>query len=300
METVTAGIPTKDGCPVLTRLQAFIVDQGIVVKLQETIRDRQGRAKDLSAYVPAPHSESGSDSDSDGVQDGTGRVLVRIREFLGTGVPQGRDKIWELYGEVIDAAAGIVTCDLIKAVVSAPGIYEINWGVLNADGDVVISTRGLLSVERSLFGSDSGPPTIQEIRMLMMDSAPSENLLLEEVEFSDEQICLAITRPIQQWNESPPPIETFNTRTFPFRGAWVTGILAELYRMSAAHYRRNRLASSAAGVETDTKNKEREYLNAAQELEAKFSEWLLNKKVSINMKKFAGESRSSYSTRTGW
>ncbi len=306
MEVVTAGMPSKDGCPVLTRLNAFVVSQGTKVQLEYVWRDRNGSPKDLSDYLPPPTSDSDSDSDSDNVVDGFGKISVRIREFLGTGPSSSSDPLWEIQGEAVDAVAGVIRVTIDKTLTCRPGIYEVNWGVKDADGDLVLSARSLMSIERSLFADRNterrgdGPPTLQEIRMLMMDSAPSENLLLADVEFGDEQICLAMTRPVQKWNESPPPIKTFTTRTFPFRGAWVDGIMAELYKMAAAHYRRNQLASSAAGVQTDIKNKEREYMAAAKELEEKYDAWLINKKVECNMKLFQGLSLSTYSTRTGW
>lgn len=304
MQTITAGLPTKDGCPVLTRLKAFIVDQGTVVKLEHTVRDRSGQPLDLSAYLPEPNSESGSDSDSDNVEDGHGQVVVRFREFMGTGTPTACDPIWQETGTVVDATAGVISVVPPRTLMRKSGIFEVHWGVTNADGDLVVNSKGLLSIERSLFGgnlhNNEGPPTIQEIRMLMMDSSPAENMLLDDLEFSDEQILLAIAKPIQTWNETPPPLRMLTTRTWPWRGALVDGILAELYMMAAAHYRRNRLQTSAAGVDSDVRNKEREYMAAAQFYGDKFKEWLRDKKVSINIKLFNGQAVSDYSRRTGW
>ena len=304
MQTVTAGLPTKDGCPILTRLKAFIVDQGTVVKLEHVVRDRNGNPIDLSQYLPEPNSDSGSDSDSDNIEDGTGKVVVRFREFLGTGVPTCDDPIWQEVGAAVDAEAGVVSVVPPKTLMARSGIFEMNWGITDADDQLVVTSRGLLSVERSLFAgnlfNNDGPPTIQEIRMLLMDSSPSENLLLDDLEFSDEQIMLAIAKPIETWNETPPPLRKLNTRTFPWRGAWRDGILAELYLMASAHYRRNRLQTSAAGVDSDTKNKEREYVGASQLYADKFTTWLRDKKASINMKLFNGQAVSDYSRRTGW
>ena len=115
-----------------------------------------------------------------------------------------------------------------------------------------------------------------------------------------EQICLAMTKPIQLWNETPPPIECFTTRNFPFRGAWTDGIMSELLKMAASHYRRNFLATAGGGVQVQYKNKEREYLAESVRLGDEYKKWLLNKKVSINARKFAGNSSSAYAYRGGW
>ena len=99
---------------------------------------------------------------------------------------------------------------------------------------------------------------------------------------------------------APPPIERVTTRNFPFRGAWASGALAQLYKMAAAHYRRNFLQTSGGGVSVADKAKEREYLGEAVRLQSEYDSWLINKKVEINMKKFVGQNRSAYSGRGGW
>ena len=70
--------------------------------------------------------------------------------------------------------------------------------------------------------------------------------------------------------------------------------------MAANHYRRNRLQHQAGGVSVDDKNKEREYMAEGQRLQQEYSAWLANKKVEINLKKFAGQAWSEYSWRQGW
>lgn len=302
MEIITAGIPEKDDCPVLTRIKAFIVDQGVLGTLEHVIRDRRGRPVDLSKYFAAQESASSSSSAS----SETGTVELRAKEWLGAGWSDDANPVWQIIGEAHDPEKGVVRADLEKSLVASPGIYELSWGIRNAAGDLVMTNQGIMSVEKTLFGSleaikkNEGPPTINEIRMWMMDSSAAENSLLDDVEFSDDQIMLALTSPVRQWNETPPPIERFTTRNFPFRGAWASGALAQLYKMAAAHYRRNFLQTSGGGVSVADKAKEREYLSEAVRLQSEYDSWLINKKVEINMKKFVGQNRSAYSGRGGW
>lgn len=303
MEIVEAGIHNIDDCPILTRIKAFIVDQGVVCSLKHRFRDRKGNPIDLSQYLAEPISESSSESES-AVGD-TGTVILRIRDWMGVGIGANA-KIYEITGESVDPVDGIVKADLEAICVREAGIYELTWAVKNADGDFVVANTGIMSVERNLLTretlhskNDPGPPTINEIRMWMMDSSGSENTLLDDVEFSDEQICLALTKPIQRWNETPPPIEIYTTRNFPYRGAWASAVLGELFIMVASHYRRNRLGGAAGGLQIDDKNKEREYMSEGQRRLDEYNQWLLNKKVEINMRKFAGQNNSQYS-RTGW
>ena len=304
MPVVRAEIPELDDCPILTRLKAFVVDQGVEATLEHTMRDRKGKPVDLSAWLADPVSESGSSSTS---SPPAGTVKIRVKEWLGEGMSESVNPIWEEWGEPVNPEKGIVQATLTEGMVENAGIYEINWAVINDSGRPVMIDRALMSVERSLFPvaletlyTNLGPPTLQEIRMMMMDSSKNENLLLDNVEFSDEQIMLALTKPIRMWNETPPPIERFTTRNFPFKGAWTSAALGELHIMMAHHYRRNMLQHQAGGVAVNDKNKEREYMAEGQRLLQEYAAWLSNKKVEINVKKFCGQSPSAYSSRSGW
>lgn len=304
---VRAGVPEMDDCKVLTRLKAFVVEQGQRAIVEHVFRDRVGNPVDLSAYVPDAVSSSSVSSAS--VSSPTGRVRVRVKEFLGVQtLGSARNPIWEL-DEVsaYDATVGTLRATLEPSLVEHAGIYEMNWAVCDSDGNPVLVDRSLLSVERSLFPvfldtayRDLGPPTLQEVRMRLMDSSRSENLLLDDIEFKDDQILLALAEPVRFWNEAPPPIRQFTTRDFPFRGAWVSGILAQLYLAAANHYRRNRLAHTAGGISVDDKDKERDYTGEGQRLWTEYTDWVYRKKVEINMKYFSGNVRSIYSSLSGW
>lgn len=292
-----------DDCRILTRLKAFVVDQGVCATLQHTFRDREGNPSDLSNYLADTTSESGSTSSS---ASAAGSVKCRVREWLGNSANAARNPIWEIDGAVVDASTGVLQMTLEEGIVEQSGIYEVNWAVLNNAGKPVGIDRSILSVERSLFPADIanaytnlGPPTLQEVRMRMMDSSHNENLLLNDTEFKDEQILMAMWEPIRIWNETPPPLRPlYTTRTFPFRGAWISGVMAQLYLMMAAHFRRNVMATASGGM--SDKAKEPEYLREGQRLWQEYMTWLLNKKVEINLRSFAGASPSPYVTNRGW
>lgn len=298
---VRSGIPEMDDCKILTRVKAFVVDQGVCATLEHVFRDRQGRPLDLSAWFPAASdSASASGSASAGAA-----VTVRVKEWLGVSRNPAKNPIYEIAGAVASAPDGLVRVTLEPEVVELAAIYEMNFAVTNADGRPLAVDRAVLSVERSMFPTDLmltrkelGPPTLQEVRMRLMDSSRNENLLLDDVEFKDEQILMAMWEPIRLWNESPPPIETFTTRNFPFHGAWITGVMGQLHLMAANHYRRNTFRGAAGG--TSDKDKEREYLAEGQRLWQEYTAWMFNKKVECNARKFAGQAISAYSTRSGW
>lgn len=310
LSIVTAGLPQIDDCPILTRFKAFVVPQGSVPTLEHVFRDRTvGNPLDLSAYLASQSSESLSTSVSESSPP-AGVVVLRVKDALGEGLNPTKNPVWTLYGEAQDAAAGVVRVELSEDVTAHAGLYELSWAVVDDAGRPIVVDRGLLSVERSLFSSNAlalyknlGPPTLQELRMLMMDSSRNENVLLDDVEFKDDQLLLAIIEPVRYWNEQPPPIRTYTTRTFPFRGAWAAAILGRLHLMAASHYRRNVLPHSAGGTAINDKAKEKEYLEEGRRLWEEYKDWVSKKKVEINLRLFAGENVSAYSGavyRNGW
>lgn len=301
---VRSGIPEMDDCKILTRLKAFLVDQGVCATIEHVFRDRNGNPVNLSKWLAATESQSLSQSTSSALPP-AGTVKIRVKEWLGAGQNVVRNPIWEIYGDAVDPEKGVLRFTMEPEIVEHAGIYELNFCVMDENGHPVAVDRGIMSVEKSMFAlsmvtvrGSLGPPTLQEVRMRLMDSSRNENLLLDDIEFKDEQVLMAMWEPIRLWNESPPPIETFTTRTFPFRGAWLSGVQAQLHFMMANHFRRNVYRAAAGG--TSDKDKEREYMAEGQRLWQEYTAWMINKKTELNLKKFAGLSSSQYSVSYGW
>ena len=291
-DVVQAGIPAKDGCPILTRIKAFLVYEGHCATLETTLRDRQGRPVNL-AEVVVSESESVSTS-----QHVAGDIVVRIKEMVGCA--SGPSKVYELTGELTDDVNGTVRVPLTTDIVNRAGIYQLNWAFME-NGRPVLINEGLLSVERSLFGGlDSpkhvtGPPTINELRMHIMDSSGAENLLLDDVEFGDEQIAMALIKPIEYFNEINPPIlQRYTTHNFPWRSHWLDAATGYLMQFAAHNYRRNRLAINSGGTNIDDQNKEKEYLVASKLMLDQWKDFAAMKKLALNMQACTGSIGSAY------
>lgn len=302
---ITADIPAIDGCPILSRLKAYVVNQGVIATLEHVFRDKNGNAIDLSTWVDCTESLSSSESSSGCVPAGT--IKMRMKEWVGQGLSARCNPVWEVYGEAVNAAAGVVRVTLEADMVEKAGIYEVNWAVLNENGVPVVVDRGITSIERTLFPVDvrvmyegKGPPTLQEVRMMLMDSSAAENSLLDDMEFSDEQLMLCLTEPVRVWNETPPPIRKYTTRDFPYRQMWMSGTLGRLHIMAANNYRRNLFRHSAGGVTTNSKDKEKEYMVEGTRLWDEFRTQMVNKKIEVNAKAFCGSVSSEYAFRGGW
>jgi hypothetical protein len=303
---VTPDVPEVGGCPVLTRVNAFLVDQGTSPTLEFVIRDSKGNPVDLSPLFGTSVSSSVSASSGDGVVDYPA-VMLRIKEELGRGLWDNGNPVWEVEATVVDPAGGVVQADVPEDVTQNAGIYRLNWGVYDAAGKLRMVSKALLSVERSLFvpldivQRDLGPLTIQSLRGYLRDSSPAENLRLDSVEFGDEEILLAFLRPVEYYNDQPPPIDWFTTRTFPSRFHWSRGTMAQLYEMAAASYRRNKQKLQAGGVMDDDLNRDQEYMGEAQRLWAEFVEWVPRDKVMRNARLVVGSIGSVYGARySGW
>jgi hypothetical protein len=292
---VTEQVPAIEGCPVLQRLRAHVVKQGVCNVLEHqcvdpAARTSAGQALDLTDFL----GESESDQDFATVQ-------VRFREPLA--FCSRSNPVFELEGEIVDLATGVLRVTLPSDLVEIAGVYEGSWALVNASDEIVYIGNSLLSVERSLFPASlttlyryKGPPTIQEIRLAIRDSGGPESLLLEDVQFGGEEILNAIVRTVSLWNELLPPVRSavYTTRTFPFKEQWLRGIVAYLFLAAADYYRANYLRTSAGGLDTADKDKEQPYTVAGLRLLEEYRNWAILKKTSLNWKRCMGGIGSLY------
>ena len=143
-----------------------------------------------------------------------------------------------------------------------------------------------LEVRESLERMDGfpSPMSIAEVRLAIRDKCREDNFLLDNVEFSDTEIAWAIRRPIEYWNEVPPPLRPLYTPgTFPFRYYWLYGIIGELLSIATPGLGRNTQVYSAAGLSFDDKAKVSTYRDAADKYLKEYREWVRQQKRAINL-----------------
>lgn len=286
---VSASVSTVNGQPVMGRMRAITINQGQCAKIEWQLHDKDGNPVDLT---PAGFS-------NDTPPNNPYTVVMRIKEQIALGEDVGPVS---LVADVVDATKGKVEVQLTAGLVKYAGIYYAEVALVTVPPNdtvkpcVIFSNMFSLIIARSTFNTDQvgGPPSIAEIRLHLRDSSPAESFLLDRVMFDDAEIALAITRPIQYWNEIPPPIGVYTTQSFPFRYHWLEGICANLFFMVAEQYRRNQLAYSAAGINIDDQNKEANYEQAGQQRWQAYREWVRMQKASINLEGGYGELGSTY------
>ena len=306
---LAAPLSTVNNQPVLSRMRAVNVRGGSQATIEWTMQDQSGNPVDLSPCVEAcdvDESDSSGDSDSSSASEvvctEAFEVKFRIREHLSVGCQPSPEQT-QYIAEVVDAAEGTVRVTLPRGATSVPGVYFAEFAVVGTDTEgceyVHFSNIFYVYIDRAMWSASSGlgqgPPSLAEIRLHLRDSGGQENFLLDNLKFDDAEIALAIARPVQYWNEIPPPLNNaLTTQNFPFRFHWLEGICANLFWMVAEQYRANNLQYSAAGVSVNDQDKEPQYEKAAERRWANFKEFVRRKKASINLEGAYGGIGSSY------
>jgi len=189
---------------------------------------------------------------------------------------------------VTNADAGKLKIHITPVLSSMPGIFNgsvICYPTANENA-IIKECPFYLYITYPLSCSDTaGPMSLTELRMYLRDSSPEENLLIDGYNYSDEEILLAMKLTIQKFNDMPPRenFPVFNSATFPFRSLLLDGMLGQLFFMVSEYHRKNNLQYSAGGVSINDKNKEPNYLQAAN---MHWQEFLRNakaEKVKLNM-----------------
>lgn len=121
-----------------------------------------------------------------------------------------------------------------------------------------------------------------DIRVWLRDHDPAANLLLDDYEFSTEEIRTAMTLTVDFWNETLPDVKSYELYDFPYRHALLQGTCAKLLYMAANLYRRNDLQYQTGGGSVADQNKAPTYEAAADRLWQEYTRWVSLKKRSIN------------------
>jgi hypothetical protein len=206
----------------------------------------------------------------------------------------------DIQGVFVQPDAGVVRARVPIGVTELTGIFNGNWGVISAEGDLVYSSRFFIVVEKSEFGTvnsniRSGLPSVSEVRLRMRDNSPEDNPLLNTLEFDLSEVCESMLHCVRQWNTMQPPIGiSFNTTNFPNPYVLMDGVMGDLYLAAAKHYRRNQLAYTAGGLSVDDKNKAQEYEIIGDKMIQEYLKWVRMTKIQINKQAWDGSMGSGY------
>ena len=256
-ESAYRRIPCNSDTPIIrmSATQAKTVDI--------TLRDEGGNILDLNEFIPdlsvgdyteQSHVLVGQSSSSSAVSEllSSSALGFTLQVKMAVGQWHDGNVDFTLTGKILDAPNGVV--------------HYIEFMPNN------FSTRSI-----------GGPITVPEVRMDLMDMCPDANYLLDELEFTDAEVIHAMRKAVDLWNESNPPIGGYTYDSFPYRANWLKGTAAILLRMVAHKYRRNTLRYSAGGVTVADQERAEAYMRDANRLMEEYMQWVVDKKVSINM-----------------
>lgn len=183
---------------------------------------------------------------------------------------------------------GVVTPDygeievyIPPAILTNPGLHLASIQVYNLDGKLIYQSPRYLEITPTVI-SVNRPVTVAEIRMAMRDF-PEYNTLLNDVEFSDNEIAYCITKPVELWNSLPPDVGQYDIHDFPWRQMHINATIGELMRIGALHYFRNQLPYSSGGLSVDDKHKGETYMQLAENELSKFKMFVQEKKFEMNI-----------------
>ena len=72
-----------------------------------------------------------------------------------------------------------------------------------------------------------------DVRIWLRDNDPEANKLLDDYEFSPEEIRTAMTLTVDHWNDQPPYIRSYDYDKFPYRSKLLQGTAANLLFMGS-------------------------------------------------------------------
>jgi hypothetical protein len=124
-----------------------------------------------------------------------------------------------------------------------------------------------------------------DIRIWMRDNNPEANILLQDYEFTPEEIRTCMTLAVDKWNETPPAMarHSHTIADFPYRGELLRGTCGNLLFAAAMRFRRNELQASVPGGVVSDQSKYNQYDAAGERLWREFVSWIHMKKRAINM-----------------
>jgi hypothetical protein len=228
-----------------------------------------------------------SDAVAGTVKDLTGVTTVRLRSReMECATALHLDKV----ATIEDAVNGVIGLEFTKTDLQFAGVWWAAIQLYNSDGCLTEEFPIWLYIQHGLnnVNSDNSPINIFELRYELLDINPDTNFLLNDLEFRDDELLYCIRRVVDEWNETPPPIETYTAATFPFRNAWLKAAAGRALHLAARRYARNQLAYNAGGVSVDDQNKMQPYLTMATQLTEDWQNFIVNKKFSMNAEKAYG------------
>ena len=124
--------------------------------------------------------------------------------------------------------------------------------------------------------------SVSWVRRFLRDNTADDNFLLDDVEFTDDEIQDCMMACVEEWNETTPNVRNYSVASFPYRHHWMIGTKGHLFAIAAANYARNSLSYSAGGISINDKDKATLYQQMSDRYHQEWKTWMKDKKRSLN------------------
>jgi len=213
-----------------------------------------------------------------------GRITLVCKDLVQAVTPYISQTVTVAVAEEGKVAVNINASDLDVA-----GVFLAEFALYEGtSGSPYARVPGYMDVVQSLGSSSQVVGVhIEDIRTQLYDRSAEDNFLLNDVEFTDSQICWAVLKSVNTFNEIQPMASTtYSAVDFPHREQWIDGTVAELLLMAARNYARNDLSYQAGGTAINDKNKLQSYQQLGKQMQEEYKAWARELKIGGNMMDF--------------
>lgn len=240
------------------------------------------------------------------------RIVTQTTKTLTVALPEvdldpsdlatsGVAKLYLSAGSLFNSPAFVITGTWGTTGVTLPVGADITAGMYAFGLQCIGTTEATKYLSRGYLEATPGPNdsrayqgiSIQDVRMAMWDFNPEDNILLDDLNYSDEMIASAIRRAVDLWNDIPPDVASYSPATFPFRSKHLQCVCGLLLSMWAQRELRNAIQYSGGGTAVQN-DKAGAYLSVAKDKLAEFEDWAKRKKIEINLNGSAGSLLGEY------
>ena len=257
------------GARVKQKRRTIVARAGSYTPVNFVMENEFGQPVDLTTY-DLDSSESGS-------SEPAAQLIAKFVEHADSGES-------EVNATIVNAEEGLVSIIVPPGILTRPGVWLVEFIVVDDQDRHVFANQAYLYVERSTSQTNCGGlPAIPEVRMYLRDFA-SENELLDVVDFDASEIAFAASMCVDEWNEMDPMDgPRYTTHNFPYRRNWLVGMSSYLFQIAAEHYARNALAYQAGGLSFDDKNRASVYQQKAQLARQEWVQFALSRKMVMSV-----------------
>jgi len=193
--------------------------------------------------------------------------------------------------ESIEVPAGAKTLDI---TIDAPtklrrGYYLFQLILEDAEKKPTASYNTYVSVNNAIDILPDNPyMSLESVRTQFADISFQDNRLLDSQEIGTWDICEAVKRTIEQWNNTAPRLRIYTGDTFPYPEILRRGVIYMLLQTLCTMLNRNRMTYAAGNASVDLEQRVQAYQALLQEYRAIWIGGMAQAKNEENLSDFYG------------